>query len=199
MKTPRIPRTLLVWMTTAALTTSVVLAGPETKSPGAIDLTGLSASASKKGQFVEVRLTPALIQLAARLAADSEPDVARLIAKLQSVHVNVVSLADDNRDKVSDQIVGIRTKLDEDGWERVVTVRDNGADIAVHCRTRGTEAVEGLVVSIMDGGKEAILVNVVGDIQPEELSRIGARLGIDPLKKAGDAVGKRPAGSDQAK
>jgi hypothetical protein len=37
----------------------------------------------------------------------------------------------------------------------------------------------------LDGNKEAVFVNVVGDIKPDQLSMLGDRLHIDPLKKLG--------------
>ncbi len=62
-------------------------------------------------------------------------------------------------------------------------VQQKNEDIRVYMRTRGGEAVEGAVVTLIEGGKEAILVNIVGDIKPEEIALIGERFNIDPLKR----------------
>jgi hypothetical protein len=44
------------------------------------------------------------------------------------------------------------------------------------------DAVQGVVVTVTDGNKEAVFVNVVGNIQVDKLATIGERFGIDPLK-----------------
>jgi hypothetical protein len=42
---------------------------------------------------------------------------------------------------------------------------------------------KGVVVSVIGRKGEAVLVNIVGDVQLEQIARIGARLDIDPLKE----------------
>jgi hypothetical protein len=37
----------------------------------------------------------------------------------------------------------------------------------------------------LDGKQQAIFVNIVGDIKPEQLALLGDRLHIEPLKKIG--------------
>ena len=57
--------------------------------------------------------------------------------------------------------------------------------------TRGADAVEGLVVTVIEGNREAVLINIVGDIKPDKIAVIGERLDIEPLKKAGEALKKK--------
>lgn len=171
-------------ITTLLLASSLIalpaLAEP-TPTAGQIDFGSISAPAD--GQFVEVNIRANLISMAAKLAEKSEPEVARLLRGLKSVRVNVVSLNDDNREEITERIQSVRRQLTKDGWERIVTVKENNEDIGVFVKTRGEEAVEGVVVTVIDGGKEAVFVNVVGDIQPEQIAKVGESLNIDPLKK----------------
>ena len=44
---------------------------------------------------------------------------------------------------------------------------------------------------MLDGKKEAVLVNIVGDLKPEKLAMIGERFNIEPLKKAAGALEKK--------
>jgi len=62
--------------------------------------------------------------------------------------------------------------------------------VNVFLKTREQEAVEGIVVTILQGGKEAVLINVVGDIRPEQIATLGERFNLEPLKQAGRAIGK---------
>jgi len=72
-----------------------------------------------------------------------------------------------------------------------VAVQKKGEDVGVFLKTRGEETIEGLVVTVLDGRKEAVLVNIVGDIKPEKIAVVGEKLNIDPLKKIGRELGKK--------
>ncbi len=152
---------------------------------GAVDLGPLTPPAAG-GQWVEVNVRSNLLAMAARLVAREEPDLAEMIRGIQAVRVHVVGLDDANRAAVKQQVLDVRQKLTgREGWEPVVTVREAEQDVAVFLKLRGDEAVEGLVVTVLEGDREAILVNVAGDVRPDKLAELGEKLGLHPLKEAG--------------
>jgi hypothetical protein len=163
-----------------ALTTLVSAADVE---PGAIDIGQLMPSA--KGQFVEINLSPALLKFAARIAARQEPEAAELIRNLKSIRVNVVGLDDSNRAATLEKIESVRRKLEGDGWTKMVTVRDHdkGDNVDVHVKQRGEEAIDGLVVTVIDHKGEAVFVNIVGNINADQLAQIADKFDIEPLRK----------------
>lgn len=176
---------------TAALATGLMLslhAAPE--RAGQVNFSRLPLPASG-GECVEVQLTGHLIAMAARLVERQEPDVAQLLRGLQSVHVNVVGLDDQNRAEVRNRFESLRAELEAQGWERVVSVRQKQEDVGVYLKTRGDEAVEGVVVTVIEGDREAILVNVVGDLRPEKFAEIGERLHLEPLRRIARQVEKK--------
>ena len=158
--------------------------------PGYVDF-GKFTPPSSGGEFVEVHIKSNLIAMVARLAEKSDPDVAELLRGLQLVRVNVVGLDDGNRGEMEKRVKNIRAELDSHGWERVVTAQQKDQDVGVYLKTRGQEAVEGLVVTVIDGNHEAVLVNIVGDIKPEKIAVIGEKLNIEPLKKIGKEIEKK--------
>ena len=169
----------------ALLSTSVLASrGEETLPPGQVDFGKFSASDSA-GQFVEVNLSGGLISLAARLVEKQEPEVAKLLNGLQLVHVNVIGLDANNRDGLEKRVQHIRKELDGKGWQCVVTAQKQEKDVSVFLKMRDKDAVQGLAVVAMDGKERAIFVNIVGDIHPEQLSLLGEKLHLDPLKKLG--------------
>lgn len=168
----------------ASLVLPLSLRAEEAAPAGFIDF-GKFTPPSGGGQFVEVNIKTHLLSLAAKLSEKSEPEVADLLRNLKAIRVNVIGLNDANRAEMSERLQGIRTELDGRGWERIVTVQEKGQDVGVYLKHRADEAIEGVVVTVIEGGKEAVFVNVVGDINPEKLSVLGERLGIDPLKKLG--------------
>ncbi len=174
-----------------ALLLATVAAGTrgETLPPGQIDF-GDFAPPSSGGEFVEVNLTSSLISLAARFVEKADADVAQLLSGLHLVRVNVIGLDDSNRPELEKRIQGVRKQLDGKGWERIVTAQKEGQDVSVFLKTQNKDTVQGVVVMVLDGDKQAVFVNVVGNIKPDQLALLGDKLNIDQLKKAGEATKK---------
>ena len=126
--------------------------------------------------------------MVARIAEREEPEVGKLLRGLKAIRVNVMGLSEGESSAVQKRVQKITGALDEKGWDRIVSVREKNDRIAVFVKTRGDEAVEGLFVSILEGNSEAVLVNIVGDIRPEQLAMVGERLNIEPLKKVAKAL-----------
>lgn len=157
--------------------------------PGAVDF-GKFMPPAKGASFVEVNVSPGLLGIAAKLTSKQEPDIADLLRSLKAVRINVVGLDESNRENLIAQIKKVRTDLEAQGWQRVVTVMEKGQDVGVYVKHRGDEAIEGVVVTVLESEKEAVFVNVVGDLKPEKLAELGEKLNIEPLRKVGEAVKK---------
>lgn len=158
---------------------------------GEVDF-GKLGEPDKGGKYIEVNLGRHLISLAARLIEKPRPEAAALLRSVQLVRVNVVGLGDDNRTDTEKRVRDIRTQIEKLGWERVVTVQEQtGEDVGIYIKARADEALEGIVITVLDNRKkEAVFVNIVGDIKPEQLAALGEALNIDPLKKIGGSVKK---------
>ena len=176
-----------------------VLAGPP---PGQVDF-GKFTPPGDGGQFVEVQINSNLLSLAARTVEKQQPDAARLLRGVQLVRVNVIGLTDENRAEMTKRVQRIRHDLDAQGWDHNVTVQEkNGEDVGIYTKTRGGEALAGLVVAVIDPKDEVVLINIVGDIRPEQVAALGEKLDIKPLKDVGaalnDAASKEPAPKEAA-
>ena len=172
--------------TLAAATLSLALVTVTSASEietGAIDIGQLMPAA--KGQFVEINLSPAMLKFAARIAARQEPETAELIRNLKSFRVNVVGLDDSNRSATIEKIEGVRRKLETQGWTKMVTVREknDGDNVDIHVMQRGEEAIDGLVVSVLDKKGEAVFVNIVGNINADQIAQIAEKFDLEPLRK----------------
>ena len=148
--------------------------------PGQVDFGQLPSA--NGAEFVDVNLPGNLISLAAKFVEKQEPDVAKLLNGIKMVRVNVLGLTDQNRSEVESRVKAVRTDLSAGGWERLVTVMKEGQDVGVYLKIDEKSAIQGLAVVVMEGKKQAVFVNIVGDIRPEQLTMIGERLHIEPLK-----------------
>ena len=141
-------------------------------------------SPAKNGESVEIDLDEGLLGLAALFAEGQEKEAAQVLRGLKQVRVHVIGLDEGNRSSVLERVREIRVGLTNEGWKRVAVVKDkNGADVAVFIRVGDGHSIQGLAITVVDEGKQAVIVNVVGDIKPEQIAALGQRFDIDPLKK----------------
>lgn len=174
----RFARCLSLASLCVALSSAVHAADP---SPGFVDF-GKLVPSSSSDQFVEVNLHGALLKLAAQVTKKNEPDVADLLSGIERVRVNVVGLGEDNREEMTQRVKRIRSELAGNGWEQIVQAKEAKSDVSVFIKSAKGDVVQGVVVTVMDGGREAVLINVVGNIRLEQLGKLGERLDLDPLK-----------------
>jgi len=170
--------------------------GAESLQPGEVDF-GEFAPPNSGGEFVEINVGSTLISLAARLVPKEQKEVAKLINSLHLVRVNVIGLDDENREELKTRAQKIQKSLKTQGWERVVTAKSKGQDVGVHIKMRGKESVAGIAVIVLEGDRQAVFINIVGDVKPEQLSLVGEQLNIDPLKKLGQKPQKEKAEAEK--
>jgi hypothetical protein len=166
--------------------------GAEALLPGQVDY-GKFAPSTEGSDFVEVNLSGSLISLAARIVEKEEPEVARLLNNVKLVRVNVIGLNEGNRADLKKRVEKIRKELDATGWERTVVAQKEEQDVGVYLKTQGTDTVQGVFVLVTEADRQAVFVNVVGDIKPDQLALLGDKLNIDPLKHIGKATRKAEA------
>lgn len=165
----------------SALFTCAAGVGFSAQPAGYVDFGSFTAG---KGEFVEVNLQSGLLKLASRLTKLKDPEAAKLIGSLERVRVNVIDLDEDNSANVLERVAGIRSTLAQQGWEQIVTVKEQkgGAqDVAIFLKHGDGEAIAGLVITVVDGAKQAVLVNVVGNIKPEQIETLAQHLQINGL------------------
>lgn len=152
-------------------------------SAGHVDFTAFASNPD--GQVVEVKVDSGLLKFAAKVAAAREPEAAEIIRNIESVRVNVVELSEANAADATAKINGVRTQLESAGWAPTVKVRDpkKGEDVAVYIKSGAADTIEGIVVTVIESGKQAVFVNVVGNLRPEQLGELGKRLDLPVLKR----------------
>lgn len=174
----------------ACLLALTTIGADESASPaGQIDFGGFEPSDGCT--FVEVNIGSGLIRMASKLAAETEAEVAEVLSGLKSVRVNVIGLNDDNRSEIVERMESIRKQLDAEGWERLVTVKEGDENVGIYAKLRSDEAIEGIAITVIEGGNEAVFINVVGDIRPEQLAAVAERLNLEPLEEISKQFGAR--------
>jgi hypothetical protein len=146
------------------------------------------------GELVEINLNSDTIAMALQLAGNSQPDFAEVLQGLDSIRVAVVGLDNQNREEITTRMKTLRSELDTLGWQQVVSVQEKKEDVGIFLKTRGRDAIEGLVVTVLDGRKEAVFVNIAGNIRIDKLSALGEKFNVGALKQAAEALMKQAKG-----
>ena len=100
---------------------------------------------------------------------------------LKLVRVEVYELTPEIQQKFSSESSKTIKVLDDKDWERIVRVRKDDEQAYVYIKpSEDYEWIQGIVVLAMEDD-EAVFVNIVGDIKPEDISRLGGHFGIEEL------------------
>jgi hypothetical protein len=135
--------------------------------PGYVDFGELSSIFGEP--TVQIAVGESLLGLVGSLSASEDPEAAELFNRLNGVRVNVfetTSMADGAVDFVKDT----SSKLDDLGWEPVVTVNSQDEQVRIFMMINN-DRVEGITVMAVEE-TEAVFVNVIGSIRPDELGKV---------------------------
>ena len=154
------------------------LAGQDIKMPANLDK--LEAKAS---EVVNVQLDGALIQLASRFLSEKDPDeakVKRLVGGLKGIYVKSFEFDERGQYSLSD-VEDLRAQLRGPSWARIVgaSSKRKGENSEVYLKTEGGQ-ITGLAIIVTDP-KELTIVNIVGNIRPEDVRDLGGHMGIPKI------------------
>jgi len=135
--------------------------------PGYVDFGELSSIFGEP--TVQISIGASLLGLVGALSAEEDPEAAELFKKLNGVRVNVFE-TESMADGAVDRVKQISSKLSDSGWESVITVNSDDEQVRVFMKLN-ENTVDGITVMALEEN-EAVFVNVIGNINPEELQRV---------------------------
>ena len=150
-----------------------------------LDLPGLAGLADRADDVVDVTLDASMLKLAAKFLGGDDPEereVRDMISGLQGIYVRSFEFAKEGEydRKLVDQI---RTQLGP-SWKPLVTVRSKTKEnVSIMADLRG-ERVVGLFILSAEP-RELTIVNIVGNIDIDRLSRLEGEFGIPKISKEG--------------
>jgi hypothetical protein len=142
--------------------------------PGYVDFGELSAVFGEPS--VQISVGESLLGLVGSLSASEDPEAAELFKRLNGVRVNVFeteAMADGAVTLVKD----VSASLSDRGWESVVTVNSDQEQVRIFMMINDNR-VQGITVMAVEE-TEAVFVNVIGSIDPQELGKVMENFDID--------------------
>ena len=148
--------------------------------PGYVDFSTLSAIAGEEPN-VEISLKAPLLNLITNILKNNDEQAADFISTLLRVNVMVFESSTVDVDRMAETMSEIANDLDAQNWERVVRVRNNNEHVDVYFRlSDNADVIYGIAIMVAEND-ETVMINIVGDISPDDISAIGARFDIDEL------------------
>lgn len=176
--------TVLLWAACAASAQKLA------DEPGYVPLSELGLF-PRQDLSVEVNLGGGLIKLVAAAAKKDDPELSSLLSGLKNIQLQVLPLTEKDPSAVKAKVDRAVRWLEDKGWTAVVKVREGAEETFIYLKQTGDQIV-GLTVLSFTPGDEAAFINIVGRIDPEQLSRLGEGLDLEPLKEV-KAPQKPPA------
>ncbi len=149
------------------------------KHPGFFNLDEISDILDDE-PTVEIQLKGFLLRMVAGATRGSEPELSSMLRRLLLVRVEKYRLRRDDVERVVSKNNEIAKRLSKDGWEKIVRVREDRENVNVFVKP-GEDRIDGIVVLVVDNNREAVFVNIVGEIDPEQIGRLGGKWDIHGL------------------
>lgn len=147
-----------------------------------IQMASLEHLVAKASQTVDVNIDGRLMQMAAKLLKNEgeEKQVKELLVGIKGIYVKSFEFETDNQYTAAD-VEAIRSQLRGPSWTRLVnfTSKKEG-NLEVYLLLNG-ETIGGLAVLSTDE-REFTVVNIVGPVDLEKLSKLEGQFGIPDLE-----------------
>jgi biopolymer transport protein ExbD len=148
-----------------------------------LQLDQLDALANKANEAVDVRLDERLLQTTAKFFSGKDPDdadVREVLKGLKGIYVKSFSFEKDGEYSQA-EVESVMSQLRGAGWSKIVGVvsKKGGQNVEVYLNTAGDQ-INGLAVLSIDP-REFTVVNIVGPIDLEKLSKLEGQFGVPDL------------------
>lgn len=145
-----------------------------------------SKIAPKAVETVEVNLDRNMLELASKFLSvkrgdSDEAAVKELLQNLKGVYVRSYRFANAGEYSIAD-VDKFRSQFNGSGWNKIVDVRSTkagGENTGVYLKAAGDE-VQGIVVVAAEA-KELTVVNIQGNIRPDQIQKLSGKLGIPDI------------------
>lgn len=149
--------------------------------PGYVDFSDLRGLVDAE-PVVEVTLREPLLRLVTEAIPEDDVEAAGFVSRLLNVRLHVYEDIVGDVTEVATTMNDLSAGLEEDGWERVVRVRDDEDQVDIFLNFSEDDAeVYGIALMVVSEDGEVVLGNIVGNIRMEDISALGRRFDIEEL------------------
>lgn len=148
-----------------------------TAQPGYVPLDKLDLFPQDKVS-TEINIEGALLSLIAAGTKRSEPEFSSMIAGLKAIKLQVIPLKDMDESSLRTRIGRTARWLEDRGWKSTLKVRDEGEETYIYLKESAGK-IDGLTLLSLSPGVEAVVINIVGRIDPAQIGRLAQHFDVD--------------------
>ena len=148
-----------------------------TAQPGYVPIEDLDLFPKEKIS-VEVNIEGALLRLVAAGAKQSDPELSSLLSGLKGITVRAIPLKGLDANAIRTKIGRTVRWLEDRGWKATLIVRDEGVETYIYLKETAGK-IDGLTLLSLSPGEEAVAINIVGRIDPEQIGRLAQHFDVD--------------------
>ena len=126
---------------------------------------------------VEINLGPSMLGFAAAIVGADDPEAQALFSGLKSVRLRIYDI-DGSAEAALVQIQKTSKQLFAKGWEQIVKVKEDGEDVRVFLKMVDNK-IEGMTVLVAGDEDQAVFINIIGSIEPEDLGKLTEAFDVD--------------------
>ncbi len=155
-----------------------------TRAQGAkLQLDQLDVLANRANETVDVRLDERLMQTTAKFFSGKDPDDAEIkevLKGVKGIYVKSFTFEKDGEYSAA-EVESVMSQLRSGTWSKILTItsKKGGENVEVYLNVAGDQ-INGLAVLSIDP-KEFTVVNIVGPIDLEKLSKLEGQFGVPDL------------------
>ena len=142
--------------------------------PGYVDFGDLSSLYGEPK--VIINLGGTMLNFVSMMSSAESQETADLISKLKGIRVMIYT-TDENTEAAMNQFATVKGKLKSSGWAPIVQVNEDDEQVLVDMKMKEGN-MEGITVMVVDE-EEAVFINVIGQLNPEELGKVMKTLDVD--------------------
>jgi hypothetical protein len=166
------PGLVLVLLLAAFLLSSCAITAPRGNEGFAnLDSPGIADT----DRTMTLSLGRTTLRFAARFL-DDEPETQALLRSLDGVRIRIYEVTGDTG-RIAHRFERMGARLSRDGWQPVMLVHDDDELVQMYAKSSGKGMCGLTIVSADDD--EVVVVNIMGDIEPEQFGDVMVALNVD--------------------
>lgn len=150
------------------------------RHPGYVDGSAFAELAGEDDTLIEVSIRGPLLEMVSKALSHSDEGVSKLLEDIVSISAVIVEV-EDNADRARRMTSEMIDRLNEKGWERLVRIRDDDANVVVFVLIDDGD-INGLTVIVTERNEgKLVFANIAGQINLDAIGELGANFGIPGL------------------
>jgi len=127
---------------------------------------------------MEITVEGPMMRLVAEASRIEDPELADLLLKLEGVYVLSFPLTSKDLEDFDARASRMGRDLEREGWTVVVKYRDDEENVRMYAKLDGDSVAGMIVMSVEEGASESVFINIVGEIDPAQIGRIGQKFNL---------------------